>query len=132
MKTAVDIIEELAEHRSTQDEESYSYSRQAQNEAIVRQKKFWSPLSNIIEEVNKKYPRLVLTNVAFRSGAYPHFTYRHNNNTYFMYFYPEKGVSLQYRKADSYRKRMLASADTVEELIPSLISKLADVVSGSI
>lgn len=137
--SALQVVEELAASR-LEEMKTAAYNR-ARNKIRKEQRNRskWDSLTKIVSEVSRKYP-ICVENVQFPESSNPYFSFLLNDrSTYGRYgkfnihFVTEENgrVSLRYSDADVYsrtRTHPLADANTVEELIPSLISKLADVV----
>lgn len=137
MKTAIDLIKELGISRLEQIKIKKYNTEQHEIKDVERRKSIWASLINIVSEVGDKYPESVCK-VQILYGREPYFLFKHQekgggckyNGT--MYFNEQYGgiVNLEY-KPDIYSDRILAaSAKTVDQLIPSLISALADIVHG--
>jgi hypothetical protein len=123
MKTALELIQELADERNKKDWAANEASVKAANDALKKQMDFWSPLSRIVWEVSEKYSDRVRAvnfwprqdpffKVSIIVGQFEDIYFKVNNGQ----------VSLQ------WRNKTLGTSDKVEDLIPALIDKLADVV----
>jgi len=137
--SALQVVEELAASR-LEEMKTEAYNR-ARNKIRKEQRNRskWDSLTKIVSDVSRKYP-ICVENVQFPESSNPYFSFLLNDrSTYGRYgkfnihFVTEENgrVSLRYSDADEYsrsRTHPLAEANTVEELIPALISKLADVV----
>lgn len=116
MKQAINLVNELIASRNEADQaERHAEWKKIQDDLVTMQK-LWNPLTNIIDNVRQEHKKISETKF-FNVG--PSFCC---NNVYYHFRYYESGF---YAIEDSDYKT-LAKFKTVDELIPTLISLLAD------
>ena len=137
MKTAVDLIDELATSRLEYDRNSAYNKAKEENESLNRRKKFWSSIDKVVDDTYSRYPKC-LTRVTFgvpSSPQHPYFSYMIGKTEYYIYLHTEDGFKVSLRHTEGFigrsaSRHILAKANTVDELLPELISKLADAVTS--
>lgn len=122
MKTALQLIKELAEHRNKEDKTAKNAKLKEQKETLKRQMDFWKPLSRIVWEASEKYSNYV-TSVRFYEDTDPYFLFLTAKDWESIHFI-NYGEGVRLRWGD----KTLGTSDKVEGLIPALIDKLADII----
>jgi len=116
MKEAIDLVNELVASRNKADQAAKDAEWQKIKDNLAEMEKHWKPLTNIIDNVRQEHKTIKETKF-FNTG--PSFCC---NNVFYSFRYYVSGF---YAIEDNNCKT-IAKFKTVDELIPTLISILAD------
>jgi hypothetical protein len=121
MRTAIQLIEELAIARNKEDAAAEDKKRAEVQAMLAERAEFWKPVLDILQELVNSGGIASLVPDKPRCEIY--FTVYGQNDAYYL-SRRQKSVEI----IRGHKKLQVLHAPTMEELIPGLISLLADIV----